>query len=503
MGIDNGGTVSKVVIFDTEGNEIQSSSRKVKAHYPQPGWTERDTERVWTSTAEAIRDALAQSGIDPAKVLAIGNTAHGNGIYLLDKHNEPLRPGIISTDSRAARLVKELKAAIGDQVWSHTYQQLWSSSTAILLAWFKRHQPAVYDQIGSVIYAKDYVKYRLTGELTSDYTDMSAANMLDLRQQNYSQALFDLFEMSDAMGKMPPLLKSTDIAGRVTAAAARETGLSAGTPVVGGILDVLGTAIGTGAVKPGQACIIAGTWSINEVVVPEPVDDQRVFMNSMFTDDTWMLLEASPTSASNLEWFIQHFCVEEQQEADARGISVYDVCNEKVAALAPGSTNILFHPFLFGSNVQGNARAGFYGMGGWHTREHLLRAVYEGIVYNHMSHVDKLRLADIHIDVARFGGGAARSQVWVQMFADALGFPIELVEGEEMGTRGAAMCAGIGVGVYSDVQDAVSKAVKVRQHFEPNPEVAHLYRERYEIHQHIASVMGEAWNRISDLVEPE
>jgi len=499
LGIDNGGTITKVVIFDIAGNEVISSSRKVTAHYPNPGWTERSMHDVWTSTSEAIRESLEKSGINPADIVAIGNTAHGNGIYLVDEYGEPVYPGIISTDNRAGKFMEALQKTIGDDVWKHTYQKLWASSTGVLLAWFHQHMPDIYNKAHTVILGKDYVKYKLTGDINSDYTDISAANLLDLNTKEYSEDLFRLFDLPEGMPKMPELFKSTDIAGRVSEAAAEETGLVAGTPVAGGILDVIGTALGAGVVDPGQACIIAGTWSINEVVLDKPIDNSNLWMNCMYGDATWMAIEASPTSASNLEWFIKYFCAEEKQEAEQRGISVYDVCNEKVAKQAPGSVDILFHPFLFGSNVQATARAGFYGMGNWHNRDQMLRAVYEGIVYSHLSHIEDLRKAGIQIDVARFAGGAARSEVWAQMFADALGFPIEVVEGDEMGTRGAAICAGIAAGVYSDFHDAVGQAIKVQHHYEPNPEFADVYRARFDEYQFLTEVMREAWNRIDGL----
>ncbi len=174
-------------------------------------------------------------------------------------------------------------------------------------------------------------------------------------------------------------------------------------------------------------------------------------------------MKASATSATNLEWFVTNFCSEEKQEAQARGISVYEVCNEKVACLPPGSTDIIFHPYLFGSDVQATARAGFYGLGAWHTKTHVLRALYEGVVYGHMHHIAKLRAAGAQMEKARMTGGGSHSHVWTQMFSDALQLPIEVPEGAEVAARGVAMAAGIGAGVYRDYADAVAKVVQVER----------------------------------------
>ena len=220
------------------------------------------------------------------------------------------------------------------------------------------------------------------------------------------------------------------MAGQVTPAAAEETGLAAGTPVVGGMFDVDASAIGAGAINPNQACLVMGSWSINEVITQDPIVDPSLFMTTLFAEPgLFLTIEGSATSATNLEWFVNQCCGDERAEAKRRGISVYEVCSEEVASLPPGSTNIIFHPFLYGSNVQPTARAGFYGVAGWHTRAHLLRALYEGVVFGHLSHIEKLRAAGAQIntraarrrrfaqsglvaDVCRYDSGADGSLGW-------------------------------------------------------------------------------------------
>jgi L-xylulokinase len=500
MGIDNGGTVSKVVIFDTSGKEIQSSSRKVLAEYPRAGWAEVDMVAVWERTADAIKEVLELSGISPQQILAIGNCAHGNGIYLLDREGKPLRSAIMSLDTRAEAIVAQWnRKGFSDTAWQQTFQQHWAAQPPALLAWLKANEADTYHRIGSVLLAKDYIKYCLTNEISSDYTDMSATNLFDLNRRTYASGLLELYGIADIYPALPQIVESHEQAGTVSASAANRTGLRQGTPVVGGLFDVSATALGAGVIHSGQACIIAGTWSINEVVTDKPIDDKQLFMNSIYTQKTNMVIEASATSASNLEWFVKNFCWEEAIEARERGISVYEVCNEKVGQIECGSSTIIFHPFLFGSNGQASARAGFYGVAAWHTKDHLLRAIYEGVVYGHMSHIEKLKASGIQLTAARFTGGAARSEVWSQIFADAIGIPIEVADGEEIGARGAAMAAGIGLGVYDSYQDAVEKAVKVKRQHEPNPEFASAYRERFIEHQKLVQLMQESWERLSKL----
>ena len=216
--------------------------------------------------------------------------------------------------------------------------------------------------------------------------------------------------------------------------------------MVGGMFDINASAVGSGAVREGLMCVIAGTWSINEVVAPRPIVNERLNMCTLFVvPGLWLMSECSPTSATNLEWFVSNFCGEEKAEAEARGISVYEVCNDLVGSLPPGGTDVIFHPFLFGSNVQANARAGFYGLGAWHTKAHVVRALYEGVVYSHLDHVNRLRAAGATIDAgaddrrrraeARYGRKCSRTccncplrwsagrklQPWAQRSAQAWG----------------------------------------------------------------------------------
>jgi L-xylulokinase len=501
LGIDNGSTVSKAALFDIHGREIAVASCKADTEYPYPGWTERDMEMLWQSTACAIREVLAKSGANPEEIAGIGNTGHGNGVYLLDKQEKPLRNGIQSMDSRAANVVTEWNQRnFHAQVFPFTVQSFWPAQPNALLVWLKENEPQNYGRIGAILMVKDYIKYRLTGEITGDYTDMSAASLMDVRKRCYSRELMGLYDLSEVYDALPPLKHSSEVIGQVTLAAAQETGLAAGTPVVGGLFDVDASAIGAGAINVNQACLVMGSWSINEVITKDPIVDPSLFMTTLFAEPgLFLTIEGSATSATNLEWFVNQCCGDERAEAKRRGVSVYDVCSEEVASLPPGSANIIFHPFLYGSNVQPTARAGFYGIAGWHTRAHLLRALYEGVVFGHLSHIEKLRIAGAQIDTARLAGGGSRSPVWSQMFADTIQVPMEISDGNELGARGAALSAGIGAGIYRDYAEAVQEAVSVVHVYEPIPDNAPLYLARYAEYQQLVTVMQAPWEALNKL----
>jgi L-xylulokinase len=333
---------------------------------------------------------------------------------------------------------------------------------------------------------------------------MSATSLMDVRKKSYSRELMALYDLQELFDALPPLKNSSEIAGQVTRSAAEQTGLAAGTPVVGGLFDVDASAIGSGVIQAKHACLVMGSWSINEVITEEPIVDPDLFMTTIFAEpDLFLTIEGSATSATNLEWFVNQCCGDERVEAKRRGISVYEVCNEEVASVAPEDSNIIFHPFLYGSNVQATARAGFYGVAGWHTRAHLLRALYEGVVFGHLSHIEKLRSAGAEINSARLAGGGSRSKVWSQMFADTIQVPMEVPGGNELGALGAALSAGIGAGVYQDYEEAVREAVSVVRVHEPDPANTPIYLARYAEYQRLVTVMHEPWEALNEGLKPK
>ena len=393
LGIDNGLTLSKAALFDLAGREVKVASRKIEVQYPKPGYTDRNMDTVWQTTAEAIREVIETSGIKPGEILAIGNSGHGNGLYMLDRDDKVFRHSIASMDGRAGDLVDEWNrpGGVHDQAFPYTLQGCWAAQPSVLLAWLKRHEPESYNRIGKVMLCTDFLKFCLTGEHTTDFSIISGSSLLESAKQAYSRELLEIYGIPEMFPALPRPVWGHEIAGRVTPEAASLTGLAVGTPVAGGLFDIDAAALGSGVINDGVLSIVAGTWSINQVITANPIIDKRVFLCSLFTvPGMWLTLEASATSATNLEWFVTNFCAEEKAEAKARGISVYEVCNEKVASLPPGSVDIIFHPYLFGSDVQATARAGFYGLGAWHTKTHVLRALYEGVVYGHMHHIAKL-----------------------------------------------------------------------------------------------------------------
>ncbi len=429
----------------------------------------------------------------PEAVAAVGCAGHGNGLYLLDRQGAPLL-AIQSLDMRAARLAEELRAGgNGARLHAICLQEPWPSQTPTLLAWVRRHAPEIYARCGTAFFCKDFITFRLTGRRVSDISDMSGAGLIRLPEATYDADLFDRYGLADARDMLPELVGPTDIVGGVTAEAAAATGLAEGTPVVGGLFDVVASALGSGASAPGEASIIAGTWSINQVIAAEAIVDPGMFMVSAFGPDRFMAIELSATSAANLEWYVR-----ELVERGAHHEDPFGACNRRVAEVAPAADDPYFHPFLYGSREGAFMRAGFYGLAGWHGEGHLLRALFEGVAFEHRRHIDVLRSSGVRFDSATLSGGGARSTVWPQMFADVLGIPITVGACAETGALGAAIAAGVGAGVFPDVAAGVREMTRSRAAFTPDPAMARHYGERYRTYGMLTAAMQPLWLRMAE-----
>ena len=493
LGLDAGNTVIKAVLFDSAGNQLATAKRDGKSSTPAPGYVERDLAELWANAATVIRQCLETAGVGPEAVAAIGCAGHGNGLYLIDAGGEPLL-AIQSLDSRAAALAEELSADDnGARLHAISLQAPWPSQTPTLLAWVRRHAPDIYARATTAFYCKDFITFCLTGRRVSDISDMSGAGFIRLPECTYDDALLELYGLHDARAKLPDLVKPTEVVGHVTADAAAATGLAVGTPVVGGLFDVVASALGSGAVDQGQASIVVGTWSINQVIAKSVVADPRIFMTSVFGPDKVMAIESSATSAANLEWYVR-----ELVERGAHHDDPFAVCNARMALVTPAADDPYFHPYLFGSRLGASMRAGFYGVAGWHGEGHLLRALFEGVAFEHRRHIDVLRSAGIRFDGAILSGGGARSPIWPQMFADILGIPIAVAACGETGALGAAIAAGVGAGLFPNLEAGVAAMTRPGAQYVTDPAMAARYEDRYRTFAEITEAMKPIWRRMAD-----
>jgi L-xylulokinase len=490
LGIDCGGTYLKAGLYNSQGKEHSIERCAVTTLSPRPGYAERDMHLLWQRCHETVAALLKHTGISGSQIKGIGISAQGKGLFLLDKQDRPLGNAILSSDRRALEIVQRWQQdEIPEKLYPHTRQTLWTGHPASLLRWVKEHDHQRYQQIGCVMMAHDYLRWCLTGKKGCEESNISESNLYNMNTGDYDPQLTRWLGISEIDSALPPIVGSAEICGEITAQAATLTGLAAGTPVVGGLFDVVSTAICAGLHDEHTLNAVMGTWAVTSGIA-NGIGDNEPFpyvYGRYVHPQHYIVHEASPTSSGNLEWLTSQW-----------GEISFDEINQAVASLPKAESSVFFLPFLYGSNAGLEMTSGFYGMQALHTRAHLLQAVYEGVVFSHMTHLNRMleRFTDVH--ALRVTGGPTHSRVWMQMLADVSGLAIELPQVEETGCSGAALAALVGTGIFPDFHTAQQNLKHDIRVIEPDMQAHAAYQRKYHRYQILISALQGFHARIKE-----
>jgi L-xylulokinase len=495
IGIDAGGTMTKAALFDFSGHELACARRKNVMTFPHPGWTERDPDRMWNAAAEAIREVLDIAGRSPGDVAAVSVAGYGSGLYLVDRNGDPVRPGIVSTDSRAAGLVAEWAAAgLTEQVEPLIQQRIWPAQTLVLLGWIQRHEPEVMQRTHRVLFCKDFLRCRLCGDFSTDPSDAGIAGLIDTTRSVYAEDAFRSLGLGDWLPRLPMIGPSSAVVGHISPSAAQATGLLAGTPVVRGAVDVTAAALASGITHPEEMSVVAGTFSINSTLHASPRQSVQPFLQSPYPLGGYLATEGAATSASNLEWMVKTFLAHGGTlPADLSG-GLYAMVNAAVARQVGQPRDALFFPFLFGG--PNGAPAGLVGMTADYTLDDIMLAVFEGIVFAHKVDVDRLLSGHdaARPKLIRLAGGASRSPLWSDMFADILGLPVEVPDGSELGALGVSICAATGVGAHPSLEAAIAAMTRVGRRHDGDATRAAPHLAKYPRYVALSEAFAKLWS---------
>jgi sugar (pentulose or hexulose) kinase len=414
----------------------------------------------------------------------------------VDREGHPVRNAILWNDGRAADIIGQWQQdGTMDEVFRISGNIMFPGYTVAVLRWLKENDPDSLDRARWTLFCKDWIRFRLTGDIASEHSDV-AYMPYDIRERDYSDQLLRACGIESTRRLFPDVIESADIAGHLLPDVAAEVGLPAGIPVVAGLVDVAASTLGAGAYRPGQACTIVGTSFLNNFITSEPsFEPFGVGVQTRAGGEGWVRSMINTSGTLNLEWFINHFCAAEKQASEAGGESVYDWAEREAASIPIGSGGIIYHPYLNTTGVLSPflhpaARAQFFGVSAEHTRAHFLRAIYEGTA---LAMLDCYRQIPAEIDEWYLAGGGKRSRFWTQMLADATGRTMLVPEGEELGARGAAMLAGVACGIYTDIPDAMQQVIQIERQHNPDPNATEKYHRIYELYRHIYSQLSDAW----------
>jgi sugar (pentulose or hexulose) kinase len=479
LGFDIGTSVTKAALFGADGAQLAVAARRTPLAHPFPGWVETDPEAVWTNAAAVCREVLAAAGVGGSDVAGVGVCGAMVGAWTLDAAARPLRPAILWEDDRCQGMIEEMeRAAPGllSRIFAISGSVMQQGCTLPLLRWLVRHEPEVMRAAAGVVGAKDFVRFRLTGRLATDITEAAVAPG-SARDRARSPELLAVFGLEEWAHLLSPALDSAAVAGEVTAAAAEQTGLAAGTPVVAGAGDVPASTIGAGGSRAGIACSILGTTCHNGVLLDAPAfEPPDLGLEFTIPGGLWFRSMVNVAGTVNIDWLLASLCPDLASLPDR-----YARLEELAKAGGIGAGGVRYVPYLseagiIAPRVAPLARGAYAGLTPRHRRAHLVRAVYEGVAF---AIRDCYAVIGRPIERIRMVGGGARSCFWCQMFADVTQKEVEVPLGSEFGAKGAALLAATALSWYASVPEAAEAGFAVARRFSPDPAAGGAYEAHF------------------------
>ncbi|MBT4889663.1 MAG: xylulokinase [Rhodospirillales bacterium] len=502
MGIDLGAGSLKVTIIGSDGRTLGSASSVVETASPYPGWAEQDPEEWYQGLCAAAPVALIKAGVLASDIRAVSFSAGAHTPVLLDEDDKVIRSAILWSDQRSIEESKELTTQSGAMIQETGFNAPNPTWTLPQLKWLCRHEPDNVARTRKLLVAKDYLRFRLSGEWHTDRIDAVGTLLTDSKSQAWSSELCDLINWNMAL--LPPIVDPTEIVGKVSKYAAAQSGLMEGTPVVAGTMDTAIECFGAGAIDPGQGVIklaTAGTVSVvTEFFEPhaEVIDYPHVVSGQAFA------ITGTNSCASAHRWLRDQFFLNHGASDNAEnGSAAFDEMERLAAKIPPGSDGLLFHPYLQGERSpywDPKLRADFIGITMQHTGAHFVRALYEGIAFSLLDCKGAFDREGLEINSFRLVGGGARSKTWRQIVCDVFGVPIDVpLNGDA--SFGAALIAGIGVGVFTDERDAVGRCVTLVDQLVPDPQRHMMYQELFSIYKKSQAALAGINHSIFKIME--
>ncbi len=498
-GIDLGSTNLKCVVYDLAGNVIASGARPTERFNPYPDhpeWTVWQPEQIWGGTAAAISEAVSQLK-DPGSIKAVAVTGMGMDGVPVDEKGNWLYPFISWHDPRTESQLRWWQEHVGaEQSFRVGGNTLWRFSTALRLLWMAEHESKILARTDKWLLIEDFLNFMLCGRQATDYTMASCTLLFDQAKRDWSEAI--LAQSGIERRLLCDAYPSGTLLGEVTAGAAEATGLPVGTPVVLGGHDYLCGALPVGAFSPGVVLDVTGTWEIVLAAIPEPVlspDVQKlgVTVEAHVARDTYAVWGGA-VAADMLEWYRKEYGHEAQQRAQEESGVDWDYLMAEAASSPAGARGVMFLPHMSAAGcpmVDARSLGAFVGLSNFVQSGDMLRAIIEGLDYQVLDIVTALKTG-LEIEPERLVavGGATRNSFWMQNKADVTGLPIDVPEVEEATPLGAAILAGIGVGLYRDEQDAFERVYRPGKTYVPEEQLAGRYAEWYQIYKQLYPVLA-------------
>jgi xylulokinase len=495
MGVDIGSGGCKVTVVDTHGRVISKEYTEYKTAYPHPGWAEQDPMDWEEALAATLSQTFGDGTCSPKEIecISIGATTHT--VVLLDADGNVLRPAILWTDKRTLVEVEWLKQNHGDMVIEETLHMPNVNWTLPYLVWVRRHEPDVWEKTEKILMPKDYIRYRLTGGLATDFMDAHGTMIFNVRDRVWSARICEAVGIP--LRILPEVLPATRVAGCVQPEAASHFGLRQGTPVLVGTTDQACEAFGSGAIHAGSGILKLATAGnvavVTQKAYPSP---PRVYAYYHLVDRQWYTLAGTSSCAVAYRWFRDTFFAGESNDN-----RIYRRMDQMAAGAPVGSLGLLFHPSLQGSLGDPYMRADFLGVISSHRREHFVRSVLEGVAFSLYDCLLREEALGVTASEFRMIGGGSQSPLWRRIICDVFGRPM-LLPRESDSSFGTALLGGVGIGVFADFEAAVRQCVEIIDEMQPSPAEHDIYRGVFDVYRGAETALKDTYHRIHQLNLP-
>ena len=499
IGLDIGTSGAKCILVDDLGTVVASSTQEYPLYTPRPGWAEQNPEDWWQAVAKGCQIILKQANLPKEAIKGVSFSGQMHGLVALDEGLNVIRPAILWCDQRTQPQCDALIAKAGgvEGLMRLTNNTMLSGYTGGKLIWLKENEPENYARMKTFCCPKDYIRLMITGEVATEVSDASGTGLFDTEKRAWSDGAIALAGLDKAL--FPVCMESSDLAGRVTEQAARVTGLPQGLPVYAGGGDAVIQTTGAGLVKPGIMGVVIGTAGNVAMgmdrFTPNPGGKLQMFCAN--GPKLWNALGVTLAAGGAYRWYRDALCEADLLEAKQRGISVYSIMGDKAASSRPGSGGVVFLPYLSGERcpyADSNARGVFYGLSLATTRGDITRSVMEGVTFS-LKQVADLMTQTVKAEKIYTSGGGSASPLWRQMQADIFNLPVYTMSAaSEGGAYGAVMVAGVGAGVWKDLNEAIS-ILRVETETLPNPANQAAYQDAFGIYTDLYGALKPVYDK--------
>ncbi|MDH3583860.1 MAG: xylulokinase [Phycisphaerae bacterium] len=508
LGIDIGTSGTKALVCDPRGKVLATAMAEHAISHPEPGWSEQDPRDWWEAVGTATKKVLAKAkvGSQPCRGIGLSGQMHGSVFIGSDgpETAEPLRPALLWNDQRTAVECAQIQRKAGGRrkLIDMVGNPALTGFTAPKILWVRRHEPEIFEQTRHILLPKDYIRYRLTGELATEVADASGTLLLDVAKRQWHGGLMSKLDLDRAL--MPRCVESHVVTGKLTALAAKHLGLKKGVPVVGGAGDVAAGAVGNGIVSRGIISCSLGTSGIVFAHADKPIYDPQGRVHTMChaVKGKWCVFGCMLAAGGSLQWFRNHLGQDLVARAGRKGVDPYELMTAEAEQVPPGCEGLLFMPYLTGERCPHPdplARGGWIGLTARHTRGAVIRSLLEGVTFGMTDGLRIIQKMGIPTETARLSGGGAKSAFWRQMQADIYDVPAAVINSEEGPAYGVAILAGVGARVWKSVPQACEAIIHETERVEPDADTARYYRKVYTAYRRLYPLLKDLFPRLAAL----